>query len=65
MTKADVLLVIDMQNGVFWRWKIYDYDGLVKRINDAIEAYHKESKPIIFVQHEDDGLVRGMRLLTL
>ncbi|TDL38293.1 isochorismatase family protein [Macrococcoides bohemicum] len=60
MTTADVLLVIDMQNGVcFEDGNIYDYDGLVERINDAIEAYHKENKAIIFIQHDDEGLVRG------
>lgn len=62
MTKADALIVIDMQNGVcFENGKIYDYDGLVKRINDAIEAYHKENKPIIFVQHEDNDLAQGTK----
>ncbi|WP_414045350.1 isochorismatase family protein [Macrococcus equi] len=60
MTKADALMIIDMQNGVcFENGKIYDYDGLVKRINYAIEIYHKENKPIIFVQHEDKDLVQG------
>ncbi len=60
MIKAEALLVIDMQNGVcFEEGKIYDYDGLVERINDSIEAYHKENKPIIFVQHQDEYLVQG------
>lgn len=66
MTKADALMVIDMQNGVcFENGKIYDYEGLVDRINDVIEAYHKENKPIIFVQHEDEDLVQGSKVFEI
>ncbi len=61
MTTADVLIVIDMQKGVchYENQTIGQFDRLVSGINDRIAAYVYENKPVIFVQHTDDYLVKG------
>ncbi|MBN6066114.1 cysteine hydrolase [Aggregatibacter actinomycetemcomitans] len=57
---ADVLLVIDLQNGICFRnGKIYNYDNLIKLVNQRIDDYYAEDKPIIFVQHNADFLVKN------
>ena len=61
METADVLLVIDMQNGVchYENQTISRFDQLTSGINDRIAAYEDASKPVIFVQHDDDYLFKG------
>lgn len=60
MKTADVLLVIDMQNGVchYEDQTIPDFDSLVSKINERIAAYREDSKAIIFVRHTDDYLTK-------
>jgi len=53
----DVLLVIDMQNGV-----CNDNDlkeKCIKKINQRIAVYRAKNKPIIFIQHNDESLKKG------
>ena len=46
---ADALLIIDMQNAIcFSDGKIYQYDNLIRLINQRIDEYHSHNKPIIF-----------------
>ncbi|MDG2942650.1 cysteine hydrolase family protein [Exercitatus varius] len=57
MMSANALLVIDFQNGVcFGEEKIYNYENVVKLINQRIDNYTAQNKPIIFVQHTDESL---------
>lgn len=63
MSQADVLIVIDMQNGVcfYEDEKLFDLDSIVPKINDLISDYTAQNKPIIFVQHIDDSLKKGSK----
>lgn len=57
---ADALLVIDMQNGVcFENDKIYNYENLIRLINLRIDEYYIQNKPIIFIRHIDENLVKN------
>ncbi|GMK38891.1 amidase [Paenibacillus sp. CCS19] len=57
---ADVLIVIDLQNGVCYDSEhLFGLDRLLAKVNDRISLYRKLHKPIIFVQHCDEDLVPG------
>lgn len=57
-TCADVLIVIDLQNGVCYSGEhLFDLQNLLTKVNKRISSYRKSNKPIIFVQHCDDDLV--------
>ncbi|MFC6201718.1 isochorismatase family protein [Lactiplantibacillus nangangensis] len=56
MTISDVLLVIDMQNGLS---DTVGYAAILKRINQRLTVYHTNHRPVIFMQHTDDELVYG------
>ncbi|MEK4031259.1 cysteine hydrolase family protein [Pseudobacillus sp. FSL P4-0506] len=57
-TCADVLIVIDIQNGVCYSGDhLFDLQNLLNKVNDRITSYRKLHKPIIFVQHCDEELV--------
>ncbi|MET3939811.1 nicotinamidase-related amidase [Paenibacillus sp. PvP094] len=60
-TCADVLIVIDLQNGVCYSGENYLYElpNLLDRVNRRIAIYRELDKPIIFVQHGDEELVPG------
>jgi nicotinamidase-related amidase len=51
------LLVIDMQQGALDGCP--DADGVIERINGLAHRAEEEGVPVIFVQHEDDELVKG------
>ena len=51
------LLIIDVQNGVLDG--CHDADGVVARINDLSRRAAEEGAPVIFIQHEDEELVKG------
>lgn len=55
---ADVLLVIDLQNGVLkdGEQEIWHRDELLEAITSRIDTYRDNHIPIIFVQHEDELL---------
>lgn len=57
---ADVLIVIDMQNGVNSDSEpLYQLQNVINGINDRISVYRNENLPIIFIQHTDEGLPVG------
>ncbi|MEG0471058.1 MAG: cysteine hydrolase family protein [Solibacillus sp.] len=57
-TCADVLIVIDLQNGVCYSGDhLFDLQNLLVKVNNRIALYRTLHKPIIFVQHCDEDLV--------
>jgi len=56
-TMTTALLVIDVQVGVVDG--AADRDGVIARINSLIAHARETRMPLIFVQHNDEGLVRG------
>ncbi|RUS43931.1 cysteine hydrolase family protein [Cohnella sp. AR92] len=57
---ADVLIVIDLQNGVCHNNEhLFELEKLLTRVNERISLYRKSHKPIVFVQHCDEDLVPG------
>lgn len=58
---ADVLLVIDLQNGVCHTGEdtIYQFEKLIPLVNNRITCYQAKNRPIIFVQHTEEGLEIG------
>lgn len=56
---SDVLLVIDLQNGVCKNGKIYNYKNIIQNINNEIDKFHLNKKPVIFIQHNDSSLKHG------
>jgi len=43
----------------------YNFDELIRNINDRIYHYRQDNLPIIFIQHNDQDLVRGSDLWHL
>lgn len=63
-TCADILIVIDLQNGVCYSEEhLFDLQNLLTKVNKRISSYRKSNKPILFVQHCDDDLVPEKELL--
>ena len=59
MALADVLLIIDFQHGVYQgATPVNNLTDYIHRINKRIELYRQSEKPIIFIQHNDDELVK-------
>lgn len=57
-TCADVLIVIDLQNGVCYSGDhLFNLQNLLTKVNNRIALYRELHKPIIFVQHCDEELV--------
>lgn len=57
---ADVLIVIDLQNGVCYNKEhLFELEKLLIKVNERISLYRKLHKQIIFVQHCDEDLVPG------
>lgn len=57
---CDVLLIIDLQNGVCYGEKPIDHlEELITKVNHKIERYHDAQLPIIFVQHNDEDLLEN------
>lgn len=53
---ADTLIVIDLQNAL---QDCYDFNNLIEKTNLRIQSYRKENRPIIFIQHHDQDLIKG------
>jgi nicotinamidase-related amidase len=51
------LMVIDVQNEVVA--DAYERDAVVANISALVEKARKENVPIVWVQHSDEGLVKG------
>jgi nicotinamidase-related amidase len=51
------LLIIDVQEGVVEQ--AYQRDAVIANINVLVDKARAEHVPLIWIQHSDDGLVRG------
>jgi nicotinamidase-related amidase len=51
------LLVVDVQNGVVEG--AHDRDAVVANVASLVERARHEGVPVVWVQHNDEGLVRG------
>ena len=51
------LLVVDVQNGVVTG--SHERDAVVANIGSLVEKAREEQVPVVWVQHNDDGLVEG------
>jgi nicotinamidase-related amidase len=51
------LLVIDVQNGVVGG--AHDRDSVVANVADLVDKARDERIPVVWVQHNDEGLARG------
>ena len=51
------LLVVDVQNGVVEG--AHERDTVVTNVASLVERARQERVPVVWVQHSDDGLVRG------
>ena len=51
------LLIIDVQNGVVA--DAYQRDAVVANIGRLVEKARRERVPVVWVQHSDEGLVKG------
>jgi nicotinamidase-related amidase len=51
------LLVIDVQNGVIGGTR--NQDAVVANVGSLVEKARREQVPVVWVQHNDDGLARG------
>ncbi|TLQ04024.1 cysteine hydrolase [Pediococcus stilesii] len=57
---SDVLLVIDLQNGVCHSKRDIDHlSELVENTNNIIQSYRIARRPIIFIRHHEEGLEQG------
>ncbi|MBC1456569.1 cysteine hydrolase family protein [Listeria newyorkensis] len=60
MMVSDVLVVIDLQNGVnSAEYPLADLERVLDGVNQRIAMYRDAGKPVIFVQHVDEELVIG------
>lgn len=59
---AQTLIVIDMQKALQYS---YNFSGLIQSINNRISRYRQANLPIIFIQHNDQDVVRGSELWQL
>src|SRR6476660_6930561 len=51
------LLVVDVQNGVVEA--AHARDAVVANVGSLVERARRERVPVVWVQHNDDGLARG------
>jgi nicotinamidase-related amidase len=51
------LLVIDVQNGVIGG--THNQEAVVANVGSLVEKARREQVPVVWVQHNDDGLARG------
>ena len=54
---ATALIVIDMQNDVVGG--AFRRDEVIANIRSLVDRARAEGVPVVWVQHSDDGLVRG------
>lgn len=59
MQIAESLVIIDFQNGVCKGKKpVANLDDCIVKINQRIMMYHNMKKPVIFIQHNDEELIK-------
>jgi len=51
------LLVVDVQNGVVA--EAHDRDTVVANVGSLVDKARREQVPVVWVQHNDEGLARG------
>lgn len=51
------LLVVDVQNGVVEQ--AHERDSVIANISELVDRARRERVPVVWVQHDDDGLVKG------
>ena len=51
------LLVVDVQNGIVGA--AHERDAVVANVGSLVEKARREQVPVVWVQHNDDGLARG------
>ena len=51
------LLVVDVQNGVVA--EAHDRDAVVANVGSLVDKARREQVPVVWVQHNDEGLARG------
>ena len=57
---SDALLIIDLQKGVCLENGTIDhFSELIALVNERINRYRKQEKPIIFIQHCDEDLLEN------
>lgn len=57
---ADVLVIIDLQNGVCKSEElIYNFQEIVSLVNHRVVQYQKHNKAVIMIQHCDETLIQG------
>ena len=57
---SDALLIIDLQKGVCLENGTIDHFAeLIALVNERINRYRKQEKPIIFIQHCDEDLLEN------
>jgi nicotinamidase-related amidase len=63
----DILIVVDLQNGVCFQEnsKLDHLDELIEFANQQIQNYRQAQRPVLFVQHEEEGLVYGTQAWEL
>ena len=59
----EALIVIDVQEGFFSdpNHPVYNENKLINNINQLVDSFRKQGKPIIFVRHTDEDLVKGTK----
>jgi nicotinamidase-related amidase len=57
MIENTVLFVIDMQKGLLNK-EIYQKETLLGNINKLIGFFHSKGQPVIFIQHNNDSLLK-------
>lgn len=50
------LIIIDMQNAWIEEHPRYELNAIIDRINQLTAHFRKQSKPVIFIQHEQDDV---------
>ena len=57
----EALIVIDIQEGFFSDsdYPVYNEKKLIRNINLLIDSFREKGKPIIFVHHIDEDLMKG------
>lgn len=55
----EALIIIDIQNGLTKKKKLYNEDLFINRINSLIEEYRNSGLKIVFVQHNNNQLQEG------
>jgi len=59
MKEHQVLLVIDMQNEGLLNRDVFNKYGLINNVNSIIDFFHKNKKPVFFIQHSNKSFLKA------